>query len=89
MQTVVGTAGFGHDKLARLAPMTFAATTIGTDTGFDHIWGIAYWKNKIYGFTDTGQFILIDPNTGAGTLVSTSTESWWGAAVTTLAPVIQ
>ena len=79
----------GHDQLARLAPSTFAATGIGSDTGFGQIWGIAYWKNKIYGFTQGGAFILIDPGTGVATLVSQTNESWYGAAVTTLAPVIQ
>ena len=86
VQTVVGTT---NDRLATLAPQTFAATPIGTDTGYDMIWGVAYWKGKVYGFTDTGQFILIDPTTGAATLVSSNGMAWWGAAVTTLAPVIQ
>ncbi|CAN5611489.1 hypothetical protein BH11MYX1_BH11MYX1_13030 [soil metagenome] len=79
----------GNDRLVRLAPSTFAATGIGTDTGFSQIWGVAYWKNKIYGFTAGGAFISIDPNTGAATLVSQTSQSWYGAAVTTLAPVIQ
>jgi len=86
VQTVTGT---GNDRLARLAPQTFAATPIGTDTGFGMIWGVAYWKNKIYGFTSGGAFILIDPTTGAATLVSNTGQNWYGAAVTTLAPVIQ
>jgi len=87
--TVQTITGNGPDKLARLAPQTFAATPIGTDTGFGMIWGVAYWKNKIYGFTSDGAFILIDPTTGAATLVQNTGIAWWGAAVTTLAPVIQ
>jgi len=79
----------GPDRLVRLAPSTFAATGIGTDTGFGEIWGVAYWKNKIYGFTNGGAFILIDPTTGVATLVSQTSQAWYGAAVTTLAPVIQ
>ncbi|MEO8840266.1 MAG: hypothetical protein ABI591_14740 [Kofleriaceae bacterium] len=86
VQTVIGTT---NDRLARLAPQTFAATPIGTDTGFSEIWGVAFWKNKIYGFTNGGEFILIDPTTGVATLVSSTGQSWYGAAVTTLAPVIQ
>ncbi len=85
-QTVTGSS---NDRLAKLAPQTFAATPIGTDTGFGQIWGVAFWKNKVYGFTNNGQFILIDPTTGAATLVSQNGVQWWGAAVTTLAPVIQ
>ncbi len=87
VQTVTGSSS---DVLAKLAPNTFAATPIGTGTGFGQIWGIAYWKNKVYGFTNNGEFVLIDPNTGVATLVSQQSGlQWWGAAVTTLAPVIQ
>lgn len=87
VQTVMGST---NDRLARLAPQTFAATPIGSDTGFGEIWGVAYWKNKIYGFTNAGEFILIDPITGVATLVSNNPgKNWYGAAVTTLAPVIQ
>lgn len=80
--------GLGSDRLVRLAPNTFAATPIGTDIGFADIWGIAYWKDKVFGFTDSGQFITIDPQTGVGTLVQGNGPRWWGAAVTTAAPVI-
>jgi hypothetical protein len=86
MQTVTGG---GNDVLARLAPQTFAATAVGGDTGFGQIWGVAFWKNKVYGFTNGGDFILIDPATGRAQLVSHNGINWWGAAVTTLAPVIQ
>lgn len=95
---LVSVAGFGTmqtadngaspDRLVRLAPNTFAATPIGTNIGYGDIWGIAYWKDKIFGFTEAGQFITIDPATGAGTLVQGNGPRWWGAAVTTLAPVI-
>ena len=79
---------FSVDRLARLAPNTFAATPIGTDIGFSDVWGIAYWKNRVFGFTSYGEFITIDPTTGVGTLVQGNGPSWWGAAVTTSAPVI-
>lgn len=80
--------GLSSDRLVRLAPSSFAATPIGADTGFSEIWGVAYWKNKIFGFTNAGQFVTIDPNTGVGTLVQGNGPAWWGAAVTTSAPVI-
>jgi hypothetical protein len=87
MQTVTGNSS---DVLARLAPQTFAATAVGGGTGFGQIWGVAFWKSKIYGFTNSGQFVLIDPATGVASMVSqTPGVAWWGAAVTTLAPVIQ
>ncbi len=87
--TVQTVAGSPNDQLVRLAPNTFAASPIGSSTGYGEIWGVAFWKNRIYGFTNNGQFLLIDPNTGAGQLVSQNSVQWWGAAVTTLAPVIQ
>jgi hypothetical protein len=95
---LVGIAGFGTvqtvnggsgDTLARLATSSFAAAPIGGGTGFSKVWGVAYFKGKVYGFTEGGAFVLIDPNTGAGTMVSTSGIAWWGAAVTTVAPVLQ
>jgi hypothetical protein len=86
MQTVPGSSS---DQLVQLAPGTFAATPIGTGTGFSDIWGLAFWKGKVYGFTNTGQFVLIDPTTGDATLVTNNGVQWWGAAVTTVAPVIE
>jgi hypothetical protein len=77
-----------NDRLARLAPGSFTATPIGNDIGFADVWGIAFWKDKVFGFTSSGQFITINPTTGAGTLVQSNGPSWWGAAVTTSAPVV-
>jgi hypothetical protein len=87
--TVQTTLGAPWDVLVRLAPNSFAATKIGNDTGFGQIWGLGFWKNKIFGFTRTGNFITIDPSTGVGTLVQSGGPEWWGAAVTTSAPVLQ
>ncbi|HUH02652.1 MAG TPA: hypothetical protein VML75_11720 [Kofleriaceae bacterium] len=81
------TTGIGTDQLARLDPVTFAATPIG-NTGFDDIWGVGFWENKIFGFTDNQRFVLIDAVTGVGTEVEIGTVRWWGAAVTTSAPVV-
>ena len=86
--TVQTAAGSSDDRLVRLAPNTFAATQIGASIGFSDIWGVAYWKDKIFGFTNSGEFITIDPTTGVGTLVRSGGPEWWGAAVTTSAPVI-
>ena len=77
------------DVLAELATSTFSGTGVGTGTGYSGLWGVAFFGNKIYGFSSNGDFILIDPTTGVGTLVGNSPVEWWGAAVTTTAPVIQ
>ncbi|MGE0548764.1 MAG: hypothetical protein AB7O24_11995 [Kofleriaceae bacterium] len=80
--------GVSSDRLVKLAPQTFQATPIGTNIGHAEIWGVAFWKDKLFGFTEDGKFVLIDPNTGVGTLVSSNGPAWWGAGVTTSAPVI-
>jgi hypothetical protein len=85
----VMTVGAASDQLARVDPATGVATVIG-DTGFKKVWGLGFWKDRVFGFTQTGQFILIDPKTGAGKLVDTiSAFPFWGAGVTTSVPVIE
>lgn len=58
--------------------------------GFRQIFGIGYWGRSIYGFTNSGELVEINRDTGAGRLVSESTgaEQFWGAGVTTVAPVL-
>jgi hypothetical protein len=85
LQTVPGNGG---DMLTTLASGSFSATVVGS-TQYDQIWGLAFWKNKVFGFTNGGAFVTIDPHTGATTMVSNNGEAWWGAAVTTKALVIQ
>ena len=80
--------GSSSDRLVRLAPQTFAGTAVGSNIGYSDIYGVAYWKDKIFGFTSSGQFVTIDPTSGVGTLVQSNGPAWWGAAVTTSAPVI-
>lgn len=87
--TVQTTLGSSSDVLSRLAPLTFQATPAPSPTGFGKIWGIAFWKGKVFGFTELGQFLTIDPTTGAAQVVQSNGPAWWGAAVITTAPVIQ
>jgi hypothetical protein len=86
MATVVGTPAGTPDTLVRLAPGTFAATPIGTNTGFAGLWGIGYWKQRLFGFSSTGSFVEIDPTSGVATEIRATAEGWYGAAVTTAAP---
>lgn len=83
----------GQDYLATIDPANgWAATVIGTGTGFDKIFGVAFWGGQIYGFTDggagMGSFIRLDRQTGAGTLIQAGAIRWYGAGVTTIAPLI-
>lgn len=77
----------GTDKLVRVDATTGAATLIG-DTGVTDIWGLGFWKDKVYGFTDYNQFVLVDRTTGSAQVVETGNVNWWGAGVTTSAPYI-
>jgi hypothetical protein len=87
--TLATVTGNGTDVLARVDPDTGRAVTIGP-IGFLRVWGLGFWQNRVFGFTDHGQFISVDPVTGKGTLVRTlSNLHFWGAGVTTSAPVIQ
>jgi hypothetical protein len=80
--------GDGTDQLARIDTSNGKATIIGP-IGFSHVWGIGFWKDKVFGFTDRGEFVLIDPETGSGTLVDRdSSAPFWGAGVTTSVPVV-
>ena len=96
---VVSVAGFGTvatvtsgssatDWLARIEPMTGHATMIG-DTGVAGIWGLGFWGGKVYGFSSGNQFFLVDVTSGQATLVETAPVSWWGAGVTTSAPIVE
>ena len=82
-----------NDYLAQIDPATWQATLIGTGTGFDRIYGLGFWAGTIYGFVDAGsgagKMITIDSTTGVGTEVGSGTQEWFGAGVTTDAPIIQ
>lgn len=89
----VGTSTTAQDFLARIDPTTWTATIIGGGTGFNDIFGLAYWDGKIYGFVSmgasAGKIITIDPGTGAGTEVQSGAVRWYGAGVATDAPILQ
>lgn len=75
----------GVDNLARVDLRAGRTTVIGP-TGIDDLWGLGYWRQRLYGFASTGEFVTIDPATGRATVVMRTSEAWWGAGVTTLAP---
>mgnify|MGYP003374786238 CR=1 FL=1 len=73
------------DQLASVNPSTGEVNILG-NTGFDRIFGLAYYRNTLYGFTRDGEFISINIRTGVGTLVSMPAPQFYGAGVTTIAP---
>lgn len=60
-------------------------TTIPTGTG---LFGVGYWGGTMFGFAGNGRFYTINLTTAATTYISMPTTEWWGAGVTTSAPVI-
>ncbi len=94
LATVNASADFDDpDYLAWIDPTTWEATLIGTSTtGFDKIFGIGFWRGTVYGFVDgganAGSFITIDTTSGVGTLVESGNVRWYGAGVTTDAPIV-
>jgi len=89
----VGTSPSSQDYLARIDPTDWHATIIGSGTGFNDIFGLAYWQGQIYGFVSmgagAGKIVTINPTTGIGTDVQTGSVRWYGAGVATDAPIIQ
>jgi len=88
------------DMVDTLAQISFDGTgrstirVIGQIRGggmdFRQIFGLGYWGRSVYGFSNSGQLIEIDRATGAGRLATTmtGTDRFWGAGVTTRAPVL-
>lgn len=92
----VGTMGSDtNDYLAKIDPDNgYKATIIGSGTGYNRIFGLAFWAGKLYGFVDntdthTGQIITIDPTSGlGGQAPQNGAVEWYGAGVETTAPII-
>lgn len=80
------------DYLARIDFLSNGTSVVDLrgPIGFRQIFGLGFWGRKLYGFSNDGELIEIDPATGAGTIVPTETgaDSFWGAGVTTQAPVL-
>ncbi len=86
-------AGVGTDLLAEMNPMNGQVKRIIGDTKQNDLWGMGYWGGKGYGFSSNGRIIQIDMSTGLGVIVKEpktdagGTLPWYGAGVTTQAPV--
>lgn len=74
-----------NDQLASVNPATGELNILG-NTGFGRIFGLAYYRDTLYGFTRDGEFISINIRTGVGTQVSMPAPQFYGAGVTTTAP---
>lgn len=77
------------DALVELDPATGDVTRIGTEIGTVSLFGLGYWRSHLYGFSSRGELVDIDIERGTGSTVTadTGTDQFWGAGVTTIAPV--
>jgi len=89
------------DWLVEVDPENGQAHPIGK-TGFQQIYGLGFWGDRLYGFTNChmdqqtgecgppgGDYITIDLQTGAGTLKQHFDSSFWGAGNTTRPYVVE
>jgi len=75
---------------SRTGPIRVIGPIRGGGMDFRQIFGLGYWGRSVYGFSNSGELIEIDRATGAGRLATTmtGTDRFWGAGVTTRAPVL-
>ena len=83
----------GTDLLAEVDPTDGHLKRIIGDTKQTNLFGFGYWAGKGYGFSDTGRIVQIDMSSGNSTVLLTLTDDagtplpWFGAGVTTQAPI--
>lgn len=79
------------DYIVEINPQSGQVLKLIGQTGFPALWGLGYWGGVAYGFSETGQLCEIDLTTGAGAGIPLSGMpsglSFWGAGVTTAAPI--
>jgi hypothetical protein len=75
-----------NDQLVEIDGSTGTVIKTIGDTGVQNIWGLGYWKQKLFGFTESSGLVILDINNGSSTPVSGGDISWYGAGVTTAAP---
>jgi len=72
--------GSSTDQIVTIDPTTGATNFLG-ETGYNEVWGLAFFRNQLIGLTRNGEFIIIDPKTGKGTFIeNTEAFSAGGAA---------
>ena len=86
----MGGTDYGTDTIVEIDPKTGRALAEIGNTGFYGLWGLGYWGGVAYGFSEGGELCEIDLGTGKGTKIPISNLSglsFWGAGVTTSAPI--
>jgi len=79
--------GTFDDVVIEVDPLTGTALgEVGTLTGYTSTYGLAGWDGAIFAFDESGDVLLVDPNTGTFEVINETTYAWWGAAVGTVLP---
>ncbi len=79
--------GGDTDRLARIDFSALSHANVVGDTAANELWGLGFWGDRVFAFSQGGQFYTIDVKTGKAHLVQSTGIEWWGAAVSTSAPV--
>ncbi|MBU1243407.1 hypothetical protein KKD52_09030 [Myxococcota bacterium] len=91
LKCAAGYTGTGctSDVLAEIDPATGDARIIG-ETGYQRIFALGFWGDKVYGFTKQGEYILIDVDTAEATEISSDGSfDYWGAGNTTRPYIVE
>ncbi|MFW5741557.1 MAG: hypothetical protein ACOC1F_14480 [Myxococcota bacterium] len=87
----LGGTSYGTDTIVEVDPKTGEALRVIGNTGFYGLWGLGYWGGVAYGFSESGQLCEIDLTSGVGVQIPIpnlpADISFWGAGVTTAAPI--
>lgn len=74
------------DWLAEIDAETGKAQRIG-QTGFSKLFGLGFWGDEVYGFSSSGDYVVLNIKTGAGTSVDydsgEDSPQFWGAGTVT------
>jgi hypothetical protein len=80
----VDKGGQASDVIIAVDPKTGAVLSeIGPVAGYTALYGLAGWEGVVFGFDETGAVLKIDTVTGAASVITTTSNSWWGAGVAT------
>ncbi len=82
--------GFGNDHVVTVDPKTGKVTKDLGTLPVSNLYGVGYWGGILYGFADNGRLYQVDLKTMSLKEVALKAKpsSWWGAGVTTKAPVV-
>jgi hypothetical protein len=76
--TIRGEISSDPDRLVRIDPSSGAVTVLGS-TSVDHIFGLGYANEILFGFTSDGEVAELDPRSGAVLNIRALEGAWWGA----------